>query len=206
MKEYHKIQSVFKRDEKTKRFVIDDFSTPELGYLAGLRWQWDEKVDGTNIRIHWDGVNRTFGGRTANALIPATLFPRLEGLFTPEKLKTVFPDGTATLYGEGFGAKIQNGGEYRTNGCADFILFDVLVGSFWLKREDVVDVSLKLGLLVTPIIDTGTILDAIEFVKLGFPSQLGKRQAEGLVLRPHIQLFDRRGDRIITKIKTKDFK
>src|SRR5271165_5917716 len=115
MNEYHKIMSIYKRDQKTNQFIIGDWALPEIGYLASLDWEWDEKIDGTNIRIHWDGTNRKFGGRTDNAQIPAYLFERLEVLFTIENLKNCFGESPATLYGEGFGAKIQGGGDYLSS-------------------------------------------------------------------------------------------
>lgn len=206
MKEYHKIQSVFKRDEKTNQFIIGQWSIPSLEYLCNLEWTWDEKIDGTNIRIIWDGSSRKFGGRTDNAQIPAYLYQRLETLFTNEKLKEIFGESPATLYGEGFGAKIQKGGGSYIPDGVDFILFDALIGSFWLERQDVEDIAQKLGLRITTLVGSGPISSAIEFVKGGFKSVIGTAQAEGLILRPKVQLFDRKGHRIITKVKTKDFK
>lgn len=203
MKEYHKIQSVYKRDDKTKKFILGDWSLPELEYLKDLVWMWDEKIDGTNIRIHWDGTTRTFGGRTDNASIPATLIQRLEVLFTPEKLRDAFLDQYVTIYGEGFGAKIQSGGDYLPN--QDFILFDVLIGGFWLQRENIEEIATTLGLRITNTVGEGTLLQAIELVKAGFKSEIGTKAAEGLVCRPKVQLFNRREERIIVKVKTRDF-
>ena len=53
MKQYHKIQSVFKRDPANnhKTFLMGEWSTPALEYLADCQWEWTEKVDGTNIRV-----------------------------------------------------------------------------------------------------------------------------------------------------------
>ena len=110
MKEYHKIQTVFKRDPKNrnKTLLEGQFSTPEFEYLKDNTWVFTEKVDGTNIRIMWDGKNITFGGRTDNAQIPATLYERLSNMFA-EGFEGII-DGPACLYGEGYGAKIQKGG------------------------------------------------------------------------------------------------
>ena len=53
MKEYHKIQTVFKRDPATKiKTLLDvDWSQDAFGYLADNEWVFTEKVDGTNIRV-----------------------------------------------------------------------------------------------------------------------------------------------------------
>ena len=52
MKEYHKIQSIYKRDEKTRKFIEGQWSLPEFEYLQNNRWLWTDKVDGTNIRVY----------------------------------------------------------------------------------------------------------------------------------------------------------
>jgi hypothetical protein len=111
------------------------------------------------------------------------------------------------LYGEGYGARIQKGGgNYKPDGV-DFVLFDVQVGDWWLRREDAEDVDANLGLRVVPIVGGGTLHQAAEWVgeRGGFTSQWGDFLAEGLVLRPTVELKTRSGQRIITKIKAKDF-
>ena len=52
MKEYHKIQTIFKRDpeNKFKTLIYGEFSLPEFEYLKNNTWIFTEKVDGTNIR------------------------------------------------------------------------------------------------------------------------------------------------------------
>lgn len=204
--EYHKINSVFKRDEKTKRFLIGEWSLPEFELLKDVKWSWEEKIDGTNIRVHWDPVSgkRSFHGRTDKASIPTTLLARLEEVFTPERLRASFPDSETTLYGEGFGARIQMGHEYLPD-KQDFILFDVRVGNWWLLRDDVANIAGSLGVLVTPVVGDGPLIAAIDFARERFASTIGTAWAEGLVCRPMIQLFNRKGERIITKVKTKDF-
>lgn len=213
-KEYHKITTVFKRDPHNMRFVLDlEWAMPEFEYLKDNQWIFTEKVDGTNIRVSWQPQEELpvkFGGKTDNAQIPMPLIEKLSKTFTFEKFieagyGTEIKD-YMTLYGEGYGAKIQKGGgNYRSDGV-DFVLFDVKVGDWWLKREDVEDIAVKLGIKVVPIVAEGTLIEAIEMVKAGLNSQWGDFESEGLVCRPKIDLFARNGDRIITKIKAKDFK
>jgi hypothetical protein len=213
MKEYHKIDSVFKRDPATKHktFLIGHYSRPEFEYLRDNQWQFTEKVDGTNIRVMYADGRVTFGGRTDAASIPATLVDRLRERFdTPEQIerfKAVSEAGVC-LYGEGYGARIQKGGgNYRQD--QDFVLFDVLVGDFWLRRDDVVGVALKFGVDVVPLIGTGTLEQAIERTAAGFRSAWSGFDsgflAEGIVARPAAELRCRDGSRIITKVKHKDF-
>lgn len=209
MKEYHKIQSVFKRDPHTHLLISGDWTLPEFEFLADNKWDFTEKVDGTNIRVIWNDGKISFGGRTDRALIPATLFSKLRDYFGEgEGIDRVFGCGEVCLYGEGYGDNIQKGGKYLQNrgGESDFVLFDVKVGEWWLHRADVEDVALRLGIDFVPIVDVGTLHDAINRVKGQLWSAWGDFPAEGIVARPSIELKTRGGDRIITKIKCRDFK
>jgi len=209
MKEYHKIQTVFKRnpDNKFKTLLIDDYSLPEFKYLKDNSWIFTEKVDGTNIRILWDGNGVTFGGKTDNAQIPAFLVSKLNEMFL--KQRDVFVsqfdnDGGVCLYGEGYGAKIQGfGRNYRQD--QDFVLFDVKIGEWWLQREDVEGIAKVFGLDVVPIIGEGNLYQMVTKAEAGFSSTWGDFKAEGIVARPKTELKTRSGHRIITKIKYKDF-
>jgi ATP-dependent RNA circularization protein (DNA/RNA ligase family) len=214
MKQYHKIQTIFKRDDNGK--IIDsEWTLPEFEYLQNNNWIWTEKVDGTNIRVKYDprvpacGGDHlvpwvTFGGKTDNAQIPAFLYQRLQELFPVEKFKAF--DSPLCLYGEGYGAKIQKGGgNYKSDGV-DFVLFDVKIGDWWLTRESVYTIASQLGIDIVPVIRICPIQEAIDLVKEGFESQWGNFIAEGLVGTPHIPLFSMNGSRIITKIKHRDFK
>lgn len=210
MSEYHKIHTVFKRDlqSRTKDIIEGEYSRPEFEYLANNAWTFTEKVDGTNIRVILKDGTVTFGGRTDAASIPANLVSRLNERFLTvsarQKFAAAFPDG-AVLYGEGYGPKIQKGGGlYRKD--QDFVLFDIRVGRWWLLRPAVEDVAKCLGIDIVPIVGEGTIKDAVEKVRGGLTSAWGNFQAEGLVLRPKTELLTRGGDRIITKIKGRDFK
>lgn len=216
MKEYHKIDTVFKRDPDTnfKTLMMGDWAQDAFGYLANNEWVFTEKVDGTNIRVmcppyHEQGKQYgvTFGGKTDAASIPAFLVQKLQARFLTdqqrERLAEIFPEG-ACLYGEGYGARIQKGGgNYRAD--TDFVLFDVKVGEWWLQRDAVLDVATKLELDVVPIIGRGTLNDMVRMAMIGFRSAWGEFLAEGIVARPAVELKTRNGSRIITKIKHKDF-
>jgi hypothetical protein len=208
MMEYPKIQTVYLRDPDTKfkTLLVGQYATPEFEFLADTEWVWTEKVDGTNIRVMWDGEKITFGGKTDNAQIPVHLGNALNAMFSADKMREVFDIiGSVCLYGEGYGAKIQKGGgNYRSN--QSFVLFDVRVGEWWLKRKDVEDIACRLCLdAVVPIVGIGTLPEMVEFARTGFNSRWGEFPAEGIVAKPKVCLLDRRAHRIITKIKAKDF-
>lgn len=235
METYHKIQSLFKRDMSKKgKMIHGAWATPELEYLKDNEWTFTEKVDGTNIRVCYTGLPTAtltgpwhtqvvFAGRTDNAQIPKPLLTFLQETFTPELFdKNELAD--IILFGEGYGPNIQGGGKYRNDHA--FVLFDVKIGDWWLSRDDVNDVASKLGIDAVPVLGTGTLQDAIDIVSTGITfnagggivrwgsaslsnglkSQWGNFEAEGLVCRPVVPMFDRKGQRIITKIKAVDFK
>jgi hypothetical protein len=219
MKEYHKIKTVFERDPETqfKTLIDGRYASPAFEYLASNKWVFTEKVDGTNIRVmlpsyHEGGKQYgiSFGGRTDQAQIPAKLVARLDEIFRTDEARTrlaeIFPDG-GCLYGEGFGAGIQATGK-RYASAQDFVLFDVAVGEWWLERANVEDIAGKLGLQIAPIIGTGTLPEMVEMARVGFTSrwaESGVFMAEGIVARPACELKTRSGDRVIAKIKHKDF-
>lgn len=209
MEEYHKIQTVFKRDpdNKFKTLLEGQFATSEFDYLENSEWIFTEKIDGTNIRVMFNKVKKfvTFGGKTDSAQIPAFLMTKLMETFGPDKMDKAFPDDDVCLYGEGYGAKIQKGGgNYIPDGCS-FILFDVKVGNWWLRREDVEEIADKLEIQAVPIVGHGCLLEAVAETRYPQPSKIGTGMREGLVMRPKVDLFDRAGKRIIAKIKYKDF-
>ena len=207
MQAYHKIQTVYKRDPASghKTLLMGEFARPEFAYLARNPWVFTEKVDGTNIRISANEGKLVIGGRTDRAQIPTFLLSKLMNLFAPAVLHDTFDGDNFTLYGEGYGAKIQKGGgNYNPTGV-DFVLFDVRVDGWWLRRDDVVDVADKLQLETVPTIGRGTLSEMVATVSCGFNSVWGDFRAEGIVARPETELFGRGGQRVITKIKCKDF-
>lgn len=226
METYHKINALFKRhkDGKKKgRLIVGDWAQPEFGYLANNEWTFSSKIDGTNIRVGFHANGLSFGGRTNDAVIPRALTDYLERTFVLEAMLPHFEIGNSTsitLYGEGYGPKIQGGGRYRDD-CS-FILFDVLINGFWLSRENVKDIADKLGIDAVPEIGRGTLQDAIDIVSTGITfnkaggmvrwgsgglrSRWGDFYEEGIVARPVVELFNNKGQRIICKVKTVDFK
>ena len=209
MREYHKIETVFNRStDGDKRLIWGDYRNETVEYLANNIWQFTEKIDGTNIRIHWDGHNVEIGGRTDRAQIPKHLMDYLSATFLTPEVEELFEqtygEKDVMLFGEGYGAKIQNGGEYRSD--VSFILFDVLIGDNWQSREWVEATAKMFGIDVVPIVLEGTIGDGIDYVMQHNNSTIGKAVMEGVVGRPKVEMKDRLGNRIIVKIKWKDFK
>lgn len=210
MKQYHKIQTAYLRDPDNnhKTLLEGVWAKPEFELLKDINWICTEKIDGTNMRIMWDGVNVRFGGKTDNAQIPTILIECLQDIFTTDAMKEVFKDTpNVCLYGEGYGKKIQKGGNYLPD-RADFILFDCNIDNWWLTRENIEGIAQQLNIKIVPIIGVWKLEKAIEYVKTGFKSIIAENKeyiAEGLIMKPTTELFNRKGERILTKIKHKDF-
>ena len=207
LKEYEKIETVFMRDDNTKKLVEGKFRNETVEFLKDLDWEFTEKIDGTNIRVYWDGYKVQYYGRTDKAQIPSQLMNRLIELFggniNEEIFEQQFGVTPVLLIGEGYGAKIQNGGSYREDN--DFILFDVCINGNYQPRETVKDIAKIFDIDVVPTIMIGKLQDGIEYVKTKPKSKIGTADSEGLVARPLHELKDRVGNRIIVKIKVKDF-
>lgn len=229
---YTKINTLYKRDmtKKSHNLLVGDFSLPEFEYLYNLLWSCEEKIDGTNVFIYFRPLTGEleFHGKTENANIPATLVKKMTDVFIIEKMYEAFPhkyepqlindqpnpkageeiDYEVRVYGEGYGMKIQSGGNYIPDDVG-IILFDVKIGNWWLNRADVENISQILGVKTTPLIGIMTLKEAEELVIKGFKSTIAHNKdydAEGLVCKPIVQLFNRKGERIVCKIKTCDYK
>lgn len=207
MIKYNKIETVFNRDtEGTKKLIEGSYRNPAVEYLKDNTWVFTEKIDGTNIGIVWDGHNITYQGRTERAEIPKNLLSYLETTFgnsdTEELFEQMFGEKEVILFGEGYGGKIQAGGNYAPT--ERFILFDVMISGNYQPRETVEEISKSLGIDIVPILLKGTIQEAINFVKQKPKSTIGTAVMEGLVGKPEIELKDRCGNRLIIKVKVKD--
>ena len=205
---YPKINTLFKREEtKPCNIIIGDYTYPEFEQIK--YWQVQEKIDGTNIRIHWNGTEVIIGGRTDAAQLHNALVLELQRLFPIEKMQAEFPDigsdSCVTLYGEGYGAGIQAGGNYRAT--PSFILFDIRVGRWWLTRDACLDIAYKLSIPIVPVICQHMHThDIIEYVmeKPKSACSLIEQISEGIVAKT--DLLMRNGERLWFKLKVKDFK
>ena len=209
MIKYDKIETLYKRDmEGTKKLLEGEFRNPTVEFLKDNIWQFTEKIDGTNIRVFWDGHEVSFAGRTDKAQIPTFLLSYLTETFKTSEAEQIFEEKfgetPVMLLGEGYGPKIQKGHLYRND--VSFILFDVLICDNYQSRSTVEDIAKAFGIDIVPIIFEGTIQEAVDFVKKNPDSTMGTAKMEGLVGRPKIELRDRCGNRVIVKIKWEDFK
>lgn len=213
---YHKINSLYKRDEKGK-IIIGDFSLPEFEYLFNNKWEVTEKIDGTNMSYYWDGHNLEIHGKTTAAQIPSHLLDKMKCLITKETMNEIFPkkfdsEGNeipfqVIIYGEGYGMKIQKGGNYIKNDVS-FCVFDININGCWLDRSSIEDICYRLNLKLVPLLGIMTLKEAEDLVKNTFKSTIAENkdyQAEGVVCKPIVPLYSKNSKRIIVKIKSVDY-
>lgn len=208
--QYHKIETPFERDmDGSKKLKYGVYRNQFVEFLKNVEWVWKEKIDGTNIRIYWDGHKIIYRGRTDKAQLPVKLTEVLNSKFinneTEELFEQMFGEKEVHLFGEGYGEGIQAVGKDYLKNSVDFILFDVNIGGQWLSYEDVLKIGTALGLKVVPVLLRGSIDSAIDYVKTQPKSQIGECIIEGVVGCPAMPFKDGRGNRIITKIKCRDF-
>lgn len=114
------------------------------------------------------------------------------------------------IYGEFFGKKIQAGGNYDKDKNR-FSIFDICVQGWYVPIDMLNDYASKLGLDVAPYIGQMTIDEAEKMVMKGFKTLVPNVSnpdylEEGIVARPVVPIKDPRGNRIIVKIKTCDYR
>lgn len=206
--EYGKITTLLERDENT--FKVIDKKIAREEFLIPQTWHVEEKLHGTNIRLIWDGSNVTVRGRTDEGQVHSALTENLINS-TRDAFDLHFTGVPVTVYGEGIGPKIQKGsGNYNTE--MTIVVFDVMIGSYWLEPDNVTDVANKLGLQRAPILFTDADLDdIIHLVKKGFNSKIAEQNtgakygSEGIIAKTVPGLFNRQGHRLMFKLKTQDF-
>ena len=224
--EYPKIDTLYDRDGKY--VIVGKLRRPEFELIK--RWSITEKIHGRNTRITlFDNGEVKFGGKTDDAEIPPELLIYLKKTFTPEKMKEVFwlpgkpVAKSVTIYGEGYGPKMVPGsGAYRKD--VSFRLFDCLVqdesGNWWLERFNLEDIAQKLGIKCVPILGIIDFLPTSpEEIKRIFVDGINRNRLvaieeggmvdmtpEGIVASAEQPLFNRKGERVIWKLKIKDFK
>ena len=227
MTTYPKIETLFDRDD-TFRVDTSRYRRPVYGTID--RWLVSEKVDGTNIRLVFEmdenpggdgteppALTTAIKGKTDNASIPPLLLEHCRQLvsrLTADVGGLMLDRGLTqyVLYGEGYGPKIQNGGRYRTD--QGFILFDIGVGGGRFLSDDVVtETAAKFAVPRVPLLYGGEpmpLADIVGMVQSGHASDVADVydptfMAEGVVARTVEPLYDNRGERLMWKLKAKDF-
>ncbi len=220
MKAYPSIETVFVRDETSRKLHFGQIRQPEVACIN--KWSVSEKVDGTNVRVVCTLNGVEIKGRTDNANLHPELIAHVTAIFPHAKIvdyfrcyrgKDLAPEWSVTFYGEGYGAGIQKGGIY--NKQKRFRCFDLMLGEFWWVDDSEMrrvcgDLNIPtvphLG-HITTVPTTKSELEALIPWSYVGESENGNRvQAEGIVAKPEHVLLDRHGSRVMWKLTFREFR
>ncbi len=201
MHSYSKILNLFKFHEPTKGRTVE-FACPEFEYLRDCEWLFTEKVDGTNIRVIFDAEGKyEIRGRTDKAPLHSHLLAAIKEIMDKVEFTSL------TIYGEGYGPGINKGGAYRAE--KSFVAFDVFIhveeDGYYLPRLEAEQLCRAQSIPFVPIKLIGKLREAYWAVQRGLESEWGKFWAEGLVGVPMIPVRGIKGERLIVKIKHRDY-
>ena len=204
MREYQKIESLYRFDAEKKGFV-KEFYNPIVEYLKDLHWCGTEKIDGTNIRIYWNGIKFELAGRTDNAEVPKAIQEIFNEMFNADMeviFEQRFGKKDVYLFCEGYGGKIQKG----AYSCETKLIgFDIMIDDTYLDKENSQKIFKELGIEFVPVMAFENLQQAINYVENVEESiQCKGDKIEGLVCYPIKRIYDHQGNRIIVKIKKKD--
>lgn len=168
-----------------------------------------EKIHGTSAHVFWDFEKKEFtffsGGEKHD---------RFVSLFDIEVMKEKaisLLSNSVTFYGEAYGGKQQGmSGTYGPD--LKFIVFDVKIGEHWLDVPKAESLALSMGFEFVDYEKVSTDLESLDAIR-DKPSRQAKRNgiaedknAEGVVLRPLIEMTLNNGSRVICKHKRADFR
>lgn len=217
-----------KVDGTNVRFEVSSMPKYENDELIGVSFsvEYKGKTDNAVLpKMLEDFVKTTytpdviFNGLGIKEFVPVSEFFEHNWLALDEKSKEAIPDINRvpkmyTIYGEGYGAKIQACGSQYLKDSNKVIGFDVKVTSnngdeLYLLNKNRDEIMNKMGMPIVPTIGYFTIQEAINYVKRGFVSHVAENNkgfiAEGLVCKSPVGLKNRQGQRIIFKVKTCDW-
>lgn len=206
MIEYQKIDNLYEFDIGAKRYIIK-FHSPIVEYLKDVPWIGTEKIDGTNIRIHWDGYEFEIAGRTSKSDVPKEIQEIFKKKFDSDMeviFEQKFGKKDVILFCEGYGGKIQNG----AYDCETSLIgFDVMVNDMYLDKFEAKSIFEELGIDFVPMTIFANLGEAIKYVQEHSQSIKHPTCAlEGLVCAPAVRIYDVNGKRVIVKIKGRELK
>lgn len=213
---YHSIDAPTIMDQEifnsTKKRILkscdssnkEDFRLEEVFYLKDNIWIGSRKCDGTNCRVLFDGNEVFYNGKTNKANFSNDQKEYIEETFKEEIFEEYFrKEGKSprvVIFGELVGPKIQNGDNHSFKEL-EFIVFDVLINNVFLDVENIKQIAKYFNLRSSYDLLTikGNLYQLQEIVKdKDF-------KYEGLVVKPLVELYTKNKNRLILKIKKRDY-
>lgn len=164
-----------------------------------------EKIHGTSAHIGWKFQEKKIyffsGGENHDNFVK--LFDEAQ---LKAKFEEMFPDISATIFGEAYGGK-QQGMSHTYGKELKFIGFDVKVGEHWLNVPNAEDVCKQFNIEFVDYVKVSTDLESlnaerdkpsVQAVRNGITEP---KKREGVVLRPLVEMRLNNGERVICKYK-----
>jgi len=215
MKEkYRKIQTLWKRDKEKKGAIMRwDFSEDVAQNIR--KWSITEKIHGQCMTVAVTEDDIEVYGKTKNTEFNKAHEPLLTYInekFTRKVLDDVLDFTKADkiiFYGEGYGVKINKGGQYLKEG-QKFILFDVCIDGIWMEEDSVTYFADVLDIQRVPILCIESFPYAEHLCQTITLSQVSEQdppcRIEGVVARAHPMVLDRlTHEPIMFKLKVEDY-
>lgn len=211
------------------------WSKPEFALLKDIDWSWTFKCDGSNVSLQWRGDKMTLDyikGHTDKSEFNQRTKDYFQSVFCTPEAETVFEDlygeQNVNVILE-FCSKDYNQNYGHLDGyCYVIDVQNADTGKFW-DRDAVKTFAERFGISYVKEMLVGTIDEAVQWAKIAtsiwnsssyklqgsislrdgrlskVENPYGPYPIEGLVGRPLCELLDGNGERIITKVKCKDF-
>ncbi len=169
-----------------------------------------EKIHGTNVRVMDNALGRWVGSRNMTISHPDSHVPQHDGYGFYDRAKQLPPlPHNHVLYGEWYGPGVLKGVVYSA--AREFRVFDI-----WHPRQGylswpkLVSLCCDLGIPVVPVLYTGKVTVDQLHAMMGLTSSVAQYNgldtpeniAEGVVVKPLVDCYDGKGNRIIAKLKS----
>ncbi len=205
----------FKKYSSLTNHYHTDFIQSTIDQYSDRLWYATEKIHGANFSFWCDGVDVKIARRTA-FIEEDESFYECWSVFEKYKDKILalckyMQDDESDLlsiavYGELYGSGIQSGVDYIDT--KDFMCFDIVM-HYADQTEatlsfDLVEISCDtFDIPVVPVIGKGRLIDMLNLDNdlITTINPKDGNTAEGLVIRPNVNIVDSRGSRVIIKSK-----
>lgn len=209
---YHHIDAPTKQDivfwarTHKRKLTLRTFRNDLLNYLKDTTWTFKRKLNGENIRVYWDGEQALWNGKTDKFQCSPEFSKYMNETFLEELFEEYFGrDKYVYLFGEHMGPKSQ-GNELGLD-KSEFVLYDVFTGNSWLGKKEIISIARIFGIRSCYDFmnfekeeEEGTLCELVDKVARGDFSNY-----EGIVATPKVECRYENGDRVIVKIKNKDY-
>lgn len=184
------------------------YREPELEYLSKNLWAYKRKLNGENMRVLWNGEQAIWNGKTNDFQTNDETTEYMNATFVEEIFEEKFGREKQVLF---FGERMapdSQGNELKLE-KVEFVLFDVKIGDTWLEPENLRAVAKYFNIrtcydFMRAKDEKKNYIDTLENL-INAVTRGDFKEWEGIVASPVIGLYNRKGERLICKIKNHDY-